>query len=495
VTEIRPGVGDDARASAGRYEAWPVALVASVIVAGVFYLRLRFSAMKRFDADEFQHLHVAWCIAHGQLPYRDFFDHHLPLFHLLLSPLYAFFQVETRLDDAFGFLALARRISLALSAGAIGLTFLIGRTWRGSLVAVVALAVLAPARAFVDKSTEVRPDVLALVFLLAAVLSALSGVREVGHGGRRLALAGLLLGAGLMTSPKLAFAAPCFLVAILMARGRRGGRDLLIFSGAAVLPVAGVLVWLAPTGDLGPFVLYAIEWNAHWRMHFSPWDLMGRVFLESPLLCATGLIGFGACAAQWRPGASGRGADATLLVAAAGVTTGLLLNPMPWLHSFLPLFPFLALFGAASLVDLVSRLGLGRRAGAALLAATLALSAVHSWVQLNSIDRFKTRPQLEDLRWIMDNTRPSDQVLDTWTGAGVFRPHAWFFFCLQEDVRRMLGPEPPQQLLRDLESGLVHPSVIVSDDALAVLSPELAHFVTSHYTRVASRNFWKRNAD
>src|SRR5436189_4000246 len=43
----------------------------------------------RFDSDEPQHMHVAWGWAHGLIQYRDVFDNHMPLFHLLSAPLVA----------------------------------------------------------------------------------------------------------------------------------------------------------------------------------------------------------------------------------------------------------------------------------------------------------------------------------------------------------------------------------------------------------------------
>src|SRR5213592_2160850 len=40
-----------------------------------------------FEWDELQLLHGAWRIARGDIPYRDFFEHHPPLLHLLLAPV------------------------------------------------------------------------------------------------------------------------------------------------------------------------------------------------------------------------------------------------------------------------------------------------------------------------------------------------------------------------------------------------------------------------
>src|ERR1700733_8557786 len=52
-------------------------------------LRIAYACRFRFDGDEAQHLHVVWGWVHGLLPYRDVFDNHGPLFHVLCAPLLA----------------------------------------------------------------------------------------------------------------------------------------------------------------------------------------------------------------------------------------------------------------------------------------------------------------------------------------------------------------------------------------------------------------------
>ncbi|HWS72879.1 MAG TPA: hypothetical protein VN605_12235, partial [Thermoanaerobaculia bacterium] len=41
----------------------------------------------RFDSDEPQHLHVAWGWTAGLVQYRDYFDNHAPLVHILTAPI------------------------------------------------------------------------------------------------------------------------------------------------------------------------------------------------------------------------------------------------------------------------------------------------------------------------------------------------------------------------------------------------------------------------
>ena len=56
-------------------------------VAAVAVLRIALIFRYRIDSDEAQHLHVAWAWSHGLLQYRDLFDNHMPLFHILAVPL------------------------------------------------------------------------------------------------------------------------------------------------------------------------------------------------------------------------------------------------------------------------------------------------------------------------------------------------------------------------------------------------------------------------
>ncbi len=69
--------------SSSRRERWAVGLAIGAWAA----LHAVFLLHRRFGSDEPQHLHVAWAWTRGLLPYRDVFDNHAPLFHLLTAPL------------------------------------------------------------------------------------------------------------------------------------------------------------------------------------------------------------------------------------------------------------------------------------------------------------------------------------------------------------------------------------------------------------------------
>ena len=65
------------------------------LVLGPFLWRLQLLMVRAFDADELQHLHSAWLVSEGFLPYRDYFQHHTPGLHYLLGPLFWLADVKT----------------------------------------------------------------------------------------------------------------------------------------------------------------------------------------------------------------------------------------------------------------------------------------------------------------------------------------------------------------------------------------------------------------
>src|SRR4051794_17888837 len=72
------------------FQLWETLGIAGLVL---LWLGLRsFSVFNHlWDSDEPQHLHVVWEWTQGVLPYRDFFDNHTPLFHVLFAPVLRLF--------------------------------------------------------------------------------------------------------------------------------------------------------------------------------------------------------------------------------------------------------------------------------------------------------------------------------------------------------------------------------------------------------------------
>ena len=77
--------------------------VAGLLLLLALGLRCFYIFRYRYDSDEPQHLHTTWGWTQGLLQYRDFFDNHTPLFHILFSPLVAALGERTNILDFMRF--------------------------------------------------------------------------------------------------------------------------------------------------------------------------------------------------------------------------------------------------------------------------------------------------------------------------------------------------------------------------------------------------------
>ena len=172
----------------------PGVLAALVTLAVV--LRIGIVVNRRIDPDESQHLHVAWLVMQGQVPYRDFWEHHLPFFHYAMAPLT--WWLADRPEIYFA----GRALMVAMAAAAIVLTWHLARRLSvdGAVWAVVVLLFLPQ---FAETSTETRPDVPALTAHLASLLALVSW-RE-GRGSGALWAVGAWQGVALALSLKAVF--------------------------------------------------------------------------------------------------------------------------------------------------------------------------------------------------------------------------------------------------------------------------------------------------
>jgi 4-amino-4-deoxy-L-arabinose transferase-like glycosyltransferase len=516
----------------------PLASASVVVTLAALGSWLWFSKVRYFDPDEFEHLHFAWCISKGMVPYRDFFEHHSPWFHYALAALMPFYQVESRFDDAIAFICLARRIDVMLAAAALALTFLLARLWRGSQSGWIAIALLAVAPVFARKTFEIRPDVLALVLWLACLVALVRALSAASLSVRRraglFALSGLLLGSAIMTTQKLLMVMPGFALAMLwyVADGQRQWRTRarevgLQFAGFGV-PILATLTYFWSQGALGAFIYFNLTLNLHWKAHQSPYFLLNHGFAENPSLLVFGGLGLilqGFCESRQRAFSVGK----LLILSSAALIAGLWEMPVAQEHYYLTFLPLLAIFSARFMVEVAAavsgeytawdRSGLRYVIAIAFLTGTIAILMTRTdriwahpdtrWLKVSVVlllaagtalmfrlrstaalvvllcavclcpyylarHRFldDNSSDLQSLRYVIEKTSPTDTMMDGFTGFGVFRPHAYFYWFLNTEIVEMMTDEQKRQLLADFQTGKIAPRYIILDYFLArVLFP------------------------
>ncbi|MGZ8984647.1 MAG: ArnT family glycosyltransferase [Methylotenera sp.] len=246
------------------FSAIPFFFIALLILMKVVFAQSGF-----VDSDEPQHLHVIWGWANGLLQYRDIFDNHAPLFHMLFTPVYAFFGERPNI------LVLMRFAIIPLFFVALWAVYTIGRHLFSKEAGLWAAIFTGLYPDFFLTSSEFRTDDLWMVFWLLALAVLVRRPLRIPQ----IFLAGLLLGATISVSMKtslllLALALATFGSIIMLRPADRlpvkqyGINSLWLVAGLLIVPLVLVL-YFSIHNALGPMYYSVIAHNivpglGHW---------------------------------------------------------------------------------------------------------------------------------------------------------------------------------------------------------------------------------------
>jgi hypothetical protein len=248
-----------------------IALLATasfLVVNVVFTLFQLFN--KPINPDELQHLHIAWLVAQGEIVYRDFWDHHGPLYSLLNGALLYLLNPEPSLEILFWL----RALSLATTFGVMVLIWQIARRLNlsniGALLAVAAYASLYIVQA---KGVEMRGDPMQSMLWVAGVYLLVRNQSDANI--RNAILAGALFTLSVLTNTKAGIGP--FFVFIFYLAGRwicgcsweDAWRDMRgIMTGAAITATPFIVYfWL--NGALYQLFYYSFLWNIEVILYWS----------------------------------------------------------------------------------------------------------------------------------------------------------------------------------------------------------------------------------
>src|SRR3984893_3180031 len=159
-------------------------IAAAVLFALMIVIRVTNIMRYSFDSDESQHLHVIWGWARGFVQYRDLFDNHMPLFHIMFAPIFGL------IGDRPTILYWMRFILLPMYFVAAWATYQIGARLFSRRVGLWAVLLAGLYTGYHYSSFEFRTDNVWAPLWLLCLLVLIKGTMSV----RRATVAGLLLG-------------------------------------------------------------------------------------------------------------------------------------------------------------------------------------------------------------------------------------------------------------------------------------------------------------
>lgn len=221
-----------------------------IFIPAALLVRFAFMALARIDSDEPQHLHVAWTWSQGLVQYRDVFDNHFPLLHLLFAPLMA---IAPESSSVF---SLARIAIAPFAIACSWLVYVIAKQFldkNAALVAAIAFSVLPP---WLPKSIEFRNDTLWIFFWLASIALVLKKKHALGGVAAALCLLASVKALPLLLAHALAIAAQRFVV-----------RDATRFAIGVTVPLAATALFFLLQGALDDMLYATLSYNAALPVH------------------------------------------------------------------------------------------------------------------------------------------------------------------------------------------------------------------------------------
>jgi hypothetical protein len=374
----------------------------------------------RFDSDEQQHLHVTWGWTAGRLQYRDLFDNHTPLFHILTAPILG------ALGERSDILLWMRAPMLILFAVVVWATYDLARRMVDARVAAWAAALLMLFPPFFLKSLEFRPDNLWTALWMLALVALVRNWRPF--------ITGLLLGCALAASLKTSVLVIALIAAALMMRVFRKERWpagwLEAALGFAIVPVA-LAIYFAANGAMGDLVYCLITFN-------------GRVALmREHLWIGRALFPFTFAAvayAAWRTREKPR--TQWFFAVVIGVFTVTVAGFWPLIspRDFLPMMPLAAIFAASALAS--------ARHALAAIAVTVAIFAGALYYYA---DRFENNTDwhVTMMNQALRLTHPGERLIDV-KGETIYRERP-FYYALEVVSRAQLAQGIiPDTIARDV---------------------------------------------
>lgn len=389
----------------------------------------------RIDHDEIEHLHAAWLVSQGMLPFANFFEHHHPTLWYLLAPLTYLTQNPHLLVFT------VRLLDLILLALIISFTFRhFAKILSPDADWLMAATILVSSFAFLQKSMEVRPDPLMQALSFAGLYT---WSIFLMHSRKRWAIiSGILFGLSFIVLQKAAvllvsvIVSALFLVLIYRHNRERmlgiiKGTTLLIISAAVPVTFFFITIWKANIWN--EFFFWNYTFNnqlQHVQGGVGVWGVargLGWSCLKAPFLSIASIAGifivFRGLLKSWGRWEKRLDIHVMLIAVILGTVSFLFNVRLLYTQYLLGLFIILALFASITLGYISRR---WPSFAASILFAAVAVICVAAFSFSNNDD------QLGIQRFVLKNTSPDDVIAVPPPYHPIFRQDSLFFWFNNE---------------------------------------------------------------
>lgn len=356
------------------------------------------------DHDELEAIHTAWKIMRGQVMYIDFFQQKPPFFHYALIPVINIFS------ESVNTIYLCRLYVYLYYLVIVGSTFFMSKYVFGNQSKYISVILLLSCTFFTDKLTEVRPDVAYMMFGMLAILLIF---RKLKVDNLSLLLSGIFFGLSFSYLPKaVIYIIPVSMFLFVRAYFKKVSIIGLLLYFFAMFAVIGIF-WIHLSGiiSLEDYYFFNYSMNFKFLGTFSPWPGLILFFKENSAFLLIALYGL-FFLKKYR--------QKEVAILAIILFLSIFKINVPNRQYILPSVPFLAMIAA----NFISRAKfLNHRWWLILIIIMYPFS-----VLVNSIINSPQSYQIQQIKYVLEHTRPIDKVYDGNIEFNVFRDDIHYFW-------------------------------------------------------------------
>lgn len=237
-----------------------ISIVCSLIVLNNSYWIYKSIYTKSFSIDEIQHTHLAWNTFSGLTIYKDFFDHHGPLFALLNS---IFFK-SLENPASFESIILLRQLSFLYGLIIVFLIFLIAKKIsRSTSLAFIATTIITSWNVFQIHCIEIRPDIIQTCFLLLGFYLYLQS--NGNHRLKYLILSGISFGIMISFNFKTIIVIFCLaiyqIIKFIVHKDRNAPKKFFTVILGVLIPITLIMIYFQTKGCLNQYLYFNTLYN------------------------------------------------------------------------------------------------------------------------------------------------------------------------------------------------------------------------------------------
>ncbi|MGK7885773.1 MAG: hypothetical protein AB4057_14245 [Crocosphaera sp.] len=412
---------------------------------------------------------------------------------------------------------------------------------------------------FLQKTLEVRPDVLSTALWLGSLLILLRQIQFKNPNSKfikwHFLASGILLALACIMTQKILFVLPGLTITMLWYCFDKRSQGLLkercqnICYQLAGFSFIFILIcaYFAWHNALNEFFYFNFFLNANWKLRsFTPWFYLEKLIRQSPFLFTFSSLEVLIIISRLFKDRTFYRGDYLLVINYLGLLLGLFIIPAPLRQYYLMFIPLMGLLSAQFLVNYIDSLSDLKKKKKSKYDIYLIANLI--FIQLIILILRFTKPyginddlrtliislvilslilislyyknlaialliiilnfpsakmytnefnntnveQLANISYILEKTSPNEKIMDGWTGVGVFRPHAYFYWMLHQEIRALLTKEEKEELLKNLKSGQIKPDLISLDYNLRQISPDITKFFQENYQHTGQGNIHVR---